>query len=159
VGSPDANGVPAKSIGSTVASVSPGDPDTPADEADVHLRVNITDVRRRSDLADYTGQLQASLPIRITDRDNPPTAGGSPVGTAADGTFAYTVPCASTLDTTIGSTCAVTTSADAVTPGVIKEGMRAMWQLGQVQVFDGGPDGLAATTPNTLFAVQGIFVP
>jgi glucose/arabinose dehydrogenase len=159
VGSPDANGAAANSIGSMVASVLLGNPGTPADEADVTLRVNITDVRRRSNLADYTGQLQASLPIRITDKDNPPPVGESPAGTAADGTFAYTVPCARTLDTTIGSTCAVTTSADAVTPGVIKEGMRAMWQLGQAQVFDGGPDGLAATTPNTLFAVQGIFVP
>ena len=39
---------------------SPAIPDTPADEADVALRVSITDVRRRSELADYTGQLQAS---------------------------------------------------------------------------------------------------
>ena len=40
------------------------------------------------------------------------------------------------------------------------EGKRAIWQLGQVQVFDGGPDGTAATpSGNTLFAVQGVFVP
>ena len=53
----------------------------------------------------------------------------------------------------------MTTSADAVNPGVIKESMRSVWQLGQVQVFDGGSDGVASTTPNTLFAVQGVFVP
>jgi len=33
-------------------------------------------------------------------------------------------------------------------------------QIDQLQVFDGGPDGLAVTTAgNTLFAVQGIFAP
>jgi len=46
-----------------------------------------------------------------------------------------------------------------VLPGVIKETRRSNWQLGQVQVFDGGADGVVSTTPNTLFAVQGIFVP
>ena len=34
-----------------------------------------------------------------------------------------------------------------------------MWQLGKVEVFDGGSDGNAATTPNTLFVTQGVFVP
>ena len=34
-----------------------------------------------------------------------------------------------------------------------------MWELGQVQVADGGADGDAATEPNTIFAVQGVFVP
>ena len=159
VGTPDANANAANSAGHVRFATVVGDPGTPADEADVTLRVELTDVRRRSDLADYTGQLQASAAIRITDRDNPPPAGGSPAATAQDGTFAWTVPCAATAATTVGATCSGVTSADAVTPGVIKEGMRAIWQLGQVQVFDGGPDGQAATTPNTLFAVQGLFVP
>ena len=40
------------------------------------------------------------------------------------------------------------------------EGDRAIWQLGQVQLFDGGVDGDAETAAdNTLFATQGIFVP
>ena len=159
VGTPDANGNAANSSGLVRFEALIGNPGTPADEADVALRVDLNDVRRRSDLADYTGQLQASVPIRITDRDNPPPAGGSPAGTAQDGTFSWTVPCAPTADPTVGSTCSVMTSADAVTPGVIKEGMRAIWQLGAVQVFDGGADGQASTTPNTLFATQGIFVP
>ena len=41
----------------------------------------------------------------------------------------------------------------------VKETMRTIWQLGQVRVNDGGADGLVSTTPNTLFAVQGVFVP
>ena len=44
-------------------------------------------------------------------------------------------------------------------PGVVKEIRRANWQIGQVQVFDGGADGVVSTNPNTLFAVQGVFVP
>ena len=39
------------------------------------------------------------------------------------------------------------------------EGKRSIWEMGQVQVDDGGPDGVAATQPNTLFARQGVFVP
>ena len=57
----------------------------------------------------------------------------------------------------MGSTCAVTTTADAVAArATIKEGRRAIWQLGQVRVNDGGADGVASTTPNTPFAVQGV---
>ena len=71
----------------------------------------------------------------------------------------FTVPCTATPDPSIGATCSITTTVEAVTPGAVKEGMRANWQLGQIEVFDGGPDGDADTTPNTLFAKQGIFVP
>ena len=71
-----------------------------------------------------------------------------------------TVPCTATGDTTVGSTCSLTTTADAVVgAGAVKESRRSIWQLGQVQVNDGGADGVVSTTPNTLFAVQGVFVP
>jgi len=46
----------------------------------------------------------------------------------------------------------VNTTADAVTPGAIVESQRSVWELGQVQVYDGGADGLAATEPNGVFA-------
>ena len=40
------------------------------------------------------------------------------------------------------------------------EGNRALWQLDQVKVYDGGADGDADTTgDNTLFAVQGVLIP
>ena len=59
-----------------------------------------------------------------------------------------------------GGTCSAATTADAVAPGVVLEGMRAVWQLGQGRVFDGGADGDADTADdNTLFAVQGVFAP
>jgi len=158
VGTPDANGQPAKSSGHVAFVAQPGDPGTPADEADVTLRASLTDVRRRSDLADYTGQLQASVPLQLTDRQN----GASPNdhGTTAGFTWAWTVPCAATPDTTVGSTCSSITSADAVLPGTVVEGKRAVWEMGTVAVYDGGPDGLASTPAgNSVFAVQGVFVP
>ena len=44
--------------------------------------------------------------------------------------------------------------------GAVPEDERAIWQIGDLEVYDGGSDGLAATTlDNTLFAVQGLFVP
>jgi hypothetical protein len=80
--------------------------------------------------------------------------------TVQDTPFKVTVPCAATADTTVGSTCSVNTTADAVAgAGAIKEGRRSIWQLGQARVNDGGADGVASTAPNTLFATQGVFVP
>ena len=76
-----------------------------------------------------------------------------------DTEFPVTVPCAASASTTTGSTCAVTTTANTLVPGAASVGKRAVWELGQVKVFDGGPDGLASTQPNTLFADQGVFVP
>ena len=134
----------------------PGNTGTSADEADVSINLSITDVRKKSDLADYTGQLQASFALQLTDTANGPTLADS--ATMAT-TLRYTVPCLATASTTIGSTCSLTTTADAVSPGTVLEGRRAVWELGVVRVLDGGSDGLAATSPNTLFARQGIFVP
>jgi hypothetical protein len=42
---------------------------------------------------------------------------------------------------------------------LVVEGHRTSWQLSQMQVMDGGPDGDVDTADNTLFARQGIFAP
>jgi Tol biopolymer transport system component len=155
-GTADANNRPPKMIGSVRLDAVVGNPATSSDEADVALTVNVTDIRRKTDLGDYTGELRTSLPLRITDRLG---YGNGAVTTQAIA-FAFTVPCTATSDTTVGATCAVSTSADSVVPGAVTEGKRAIWELGQVAVFDGGADGTASTTgDNTLFARQGIFVP
>jgi hypothetical protein len=73
--------------------------------------------------------------------------------------FEFVVPCTGTSDTAVGSDCSTSTTADAVTPGIVPEGSRAVWQLGQVVLADGGTDGVASTEPNGVFAVQGVFVP
>jgi hypothetical protein len=156
VGSPDANGAAANSVGSVRFAVLTGNPATAADEADARVTMSLTDVRRRSDLTDYTGQVQLETTVRVTDRNNGPTE----TGTTQDLPFRVTVPCAGTASTSIGSTCSVNTTMDAVMgAGAITETKRSIWQLGQVRVNDGGPDGVVSTTPNTLFAVQGVFVP
>jgi hypothetical protein len=64
---------------------------------------------------------------------------------------ARTVPCAATADTSIGSTCAASTSANAVMPGSVQTGSRAIWQMGPVQVFDGEASGTAGASDATLF--------
>jgi hypothetical protein len=157
VGTPDANGTGANSTGSVTFTAVAGNAGTPADEADMKILVSLTDVRRKSDLADYTGQLQLLPTLRITDR----LSGSVPVdpATVTDLGYPVTVPCTATTATTVGSTCSVSTTADAVTPGLMVENRRTILEIGQVKVFDGGADGLAATPGNTLFASEGVFVP
>jgi glucose/arabinose dehydrogenase/PKD repeat protein len=157
VGSPDANGQTARSIGYLRMIVQPGDPATPADEADVRLLASLSDVYVQDPApTDYLGELQASVPIQITDRQN--GSSGADAATVSSFPLTMTMPCSATA-TAGGSTCSVSTTADALTPGAVVEGMRSIWEAGQVQVFDGGSDGLASTAPNTLFATQGLFVP
>lgn len=156
VGSPDANGAAANSVGSvtlrTLVGASGG-----ADDADVQLVSSISDVRSKTGLSDYTGELQVQLPLRITDRHNGPATNETGTGHA---TFNFTVPCTATGSGTVGSTCSTTTTADAVMPGVVLETKRSIWQIDKIQVFDGGPDGVASTAAgNTLFATQAVFVP
>jgi hypothetical protein len=157
VGTPDSNGLPVKSVGSVSLRSVVGDSSTPANEADVKLSLFVSDVRRKSDLAAYTGQVQVNLALRVTDRLN----GAAPVdpGTLQDVPFSYTGACAPTADTTIGSTCSVATTANAVLPGVVTEGDRTVWEVGTVELYDGGSDADVSTGPNTLFERQGIFVP
>ena len=157
MGTPDANGRAASSTGSVKMSVLAGNSLTSEDEADVRLSADVTDVRRASDLADYDGELEVRANLRLTDRLN--GSGLTESTTLKDVPFEFTVPCTVTEATGIGSECSIATTADAVTPGIIDEGARAVFQLGQVTVADGGPDGEAATEPNGVFAVQGIFVP
>jgi hypothetical protein len=160
VGTPDSNGQPAKAIGKVVYTVHPGDPSTPADDADVAVDVKVSDVRKRADLSDYQGELSLVTATRITDKDNTPDPSGAGPATVQDASLAVTVPCSATADSTVGATCATSTTVDAVVPGMVKEGRRSTWELGRLSLYDGGPDGIASTTgDNTLFMTQGVFVP
>jgi hypothetical protein len=157
IGTPDVNGAQANADGYVKVTALVGNTATSADEADARFDVSARDVRRNTTgLPDYTGQLQLDASIRVVDRNNGP----SEVGTMQDTPFRITVPCASTAATTVGSTCSVSTTADAVIgAGTIREGQRTIWQLGQIRLNDGGPDGVASTTPNSPFMVQGVAVP
>jgi Tol biopolymer transport system component len=129
----------------------------PGDQADVKLDADFSDVRTVTDLTDYFGELNVTLPLRITDRLN--GAASNAPGTVSDTSLSFAVPCSGDLDTSVGSSCVVSTTAEAVIPGVVPESKRSVWGLGQVEVFDGGADGVASTPDNTLFAVQGLFAP
>jgi hypothetical protein len=70
------------------------------------------------------------------------------------------VPCVATPPSNLGSDCGASTSADAVLPGLVREGDRSIWEFDNVRVYDGGADGIASTlADNTLFATQGVFIP
>src|SRR4029453_7416585 len=83
VGTPDANGAPAKMIGSLRIDALAGNPAPVANEAEAKVTFNVTDVRCNAgdtrsvcpyDNAqagrDYTGQLRIRLPLRLTDPYN-----------------------------------------------------------------------------------------
>ena len=128
------------------------------DQSDIGMQASITDVRKKSDLSDYTGGLRPRSSFRITDQDN--GTGDERSATVQDLSFAFTIPCSTTASGTVGSTCSIGTTYESIYPGTVKELKRAIWALDQIQVFDGGADGNAATSAdNTLFAVQGVFIP
>ena len=160
VGTGDSNGQPAKSVSKVKYGVKVGDPMTPADEADVRIQATVNDVRNRSDLTDYTGEIEVGPMVRITDHWNAPAPGGGPdPATMVDIPFPIVFSCAATADPAIGSTCDVDTTLDTVVPNAVPERKRAVWELNQVQVRDGGGDGQLNTEPNNLFMVEGLFVP
>jgi hypothetical protein len=166
VGTPDANGALPKSTGFVRFDVFYCPQCASPINEDLRIGVQLTDVRLKN-LADYAGELQASVGVRLTDHYNsvtgapPPACSGTMTcpATVQDIVFPFAVPCTPTADDTVGSTCDVDTSATALIPGVIRMGSRATWELGQVHVFDGGADGKADTPDNTLFEVQGVFLP
>ena len=136
-GTPDANGQGANLVGKVRLAVRPGDPATPADEADVIFIVELSDVRESPTLADYTGELEADVGLRITDTLNGPGTDAE-AGTLTDQGLRATVPCAGTVSAQVGSTCELSTTLDALVPGVAVERARAIWEMDQVTVKDGG---------------------
>jgi hypothetical protein len=165
VGTPDANGFTANSQGFAKLDVLLGNPSTEADEADVALTVSITDVRNHPTGSDYTGRVGVVSNLQITDNAN---SGERPdPGTVQTTPLQFPVQCAATGDTTIGGTCSLATTLDALLPGAVQERQRAIWELGQIQVRDAGPNGTgyAACPPTcgdgdeTVFMRQGVFIP
>ena len=150
IGTPDANGAPAKAVSHVRVGVYVGDPGTPADEADVQLRGSINDVRNLSDLTDYTGDVNVRFTARITDKSNTGGPGGPGAATMQDFMHTQSVPCTPTPDTTVGSSCDFETTVEALVPGALTEGKRAIWQLDAIEVRDGG---------GGRFLRQGVFVP
>jgi len=161
VGTFDANGAPVKSVSRVTFGVLAGKPSIPGDDADVRLSAFIDDVRLASDLSDYTGQLEARVGLRITDKDNTPNhGGGTGAGTMSDTTFSFMIPCAATADTTIGGECTVATTAEALVPGLVKESRRTIWEVQAAEPFPRGAESVEILDADgNAFMRQGIFIP
>jgi hypothetical protein len=162
VGTLDANGAPPNSNGFVRLDVFFCPQCASPINEDLFITTRITDVRRLDNLEDYLGELEGKLTLRLTDHFNATetcTGTYSCAATVVDVELPHVVPCTATSAGDVGSTCEVQTSANALLPGIVRMGLRATWELDQVQVFDGGADGQAETPGNTLFAVQGVFLP
>jgi hypothetical protein len=170
VGTPENNAAPDNSVGNVKLTAQQGVPGPP-DDSDILMVGSVTDVRciggtstcgnaNLTDGADYTGQLQGNVTVRMSDHWNSVAAGGgAESATMVDIPFPMPFNCVNTVDNDIGGLCSLDTSVNAVVPGGVRDGKRGVWELGQVNVSDGGPDGSTSTTPNFPFLRQGVFVP
>jgi hypothetical protein len=172
VGTPDANGATANSIGFVKITPYPGIPGPPEDSGAI-IQMSTSDVRCQVVNApptctppnaqaggDYVGEVQLDLELRITDKWNASgPGGGSNPATVEDISYPITGNCTSTSDIQRGSSCSIATDANAVVPGSILDTKRTVWAFDQVRVFDGGPDGDVDTANNSVFEVQGLFIP
>jgi hypothetical protein len=163
-GTSDANGAPANLTGFMRLRVSVDDVALSASVTDVRCKAIITACAGSNFVSgpDYTGELRLQATVRATDKLNSPapTPSGQGAGTVQDAVFGPSIPCSPTADTNIGSACSISTTVNALIPGLVVAGARSNWEFGQVQVDDGGPDGDGDTAgDNTPFLAQGIFVP
>jgi hypothetical protein len=150
IGTPDANRKHARFVGALQFSVFGCQSCESPVDADVRITAFLTDVRNRADLSDYTGDLQGRLSLRITDSANvSSTTEPTEAGTVEDFGFEFPILCAATASDG-GSECAINTSANAVQPGSVSDGDRAVWGLGPATVLDEN---------GNVFASQGLFVP
>jgi TolB protein len=160
IGTPDANGRLAQSVGRVDLNSILGDPDTPQNEADLYIFFKVTDVWRSPDNpgSDYLGDVEVRLPLRITDRRN--EGGPDASATTSDFDLRATTTCAGTSSKTIGATCGVVTSANSLYPGAVTESNRTIWEIGRIDVRDYGPDSyINRVTDNRVLFTQGVFVP
>src|SRR4051794_327832 len=123
VGTPDANGAGANSTAFILLTVIVGAPGPP-DDSDVKIDSVGTDIRCKpatnaavcnsanaADGPDYSGQLQGTATIRISDHFN--GASGTDPATVSDLPFPVTTNCANTASTAVGADCVAHTSANA----------------------------------------------
>jgi hypothetical protein len=168
LGTPDSNGNPAQSSGSFYWMVYPGAPGPPTDNVHV-FDASISDVRCRATGpgcaapgADYAGSVELRVSSQISDHNNNVDPGGGiDPATVQPFDFGFTVPCTTTSDPAIGSMCSQHIHyLENIIPGGIPDSRRTVWELGQFQIWDGGADADGSTGgDNTLFGVQGVFVP
>jgi hypothetical protein len=130
------------------------------DQADVTVRASLSDVQTAAG-ADYDpnpGGADATLATRLRFTDRANGASGTDPGTAGEFDFLVPVDCTATA-ASVGSTCALDTTADAVTPGIIKENKATVIQTFRFRLNDSGANGIRGDGDDKQFAMQGVFVP
>jgi hypothetical protein len=143
------------------------------DQQDVKIDATISDVRCIGTSGGcsaaggtYSGKLLLTTTLRLTDQLSGPSI--AEPATVADTPLQVGMQCSA-------GTCNISTSADSVIPGIAQEGKRAIWQLSDIKVLDGGSDGNLVTAPapesgvcppacagngsETVFLQQGLFAP
>ena len=93
VGTPDANGFPARSTGSARFTVLRGEPTTPANEADVRIEVSITDVLDRTAGRGLLRRQTCRAVIDAAITDRPSNAPASDSATATGSRSPVDMPC------------------------------------------------------------------
>jgi hypothetical protein len=153
--------------------------DSSACAPDFTIRVQVTDVRAgsptgpdydpagQSDLTavetlpDYSGPATSGRGAQITDLSNALDT-GTPYDRAATVTpLSFPVPlsCTPTASAALGSSCNAQTTANTLVPGSAQAGKRAIWELGQLELLDQGPNGAAGDSDDRVFETEGVFVP
>jgi hypothetical protein len=134
---------------------------------DIAITGTVKDVRCKNSLSggcpgglgeDYFGELELRWRVKIITHQSGGTI------TTVYSPYSVAVACAGTAESTpgppndVGSTCAVSTTANAVVPGQVSPGQRMIYRVSTLRVYDGGLDALAYPNgDNTLFWVWGIF--
>jgi hypothetical protein len=163
IGTPDANGAAANSVGSFRLDAITGDARITFSVSDVRCtpvtNAAVCQSANAADGPDYTGDLQLSTSYRITDHDN--YSQGSSVkepATVQDLPLDSLLPisCQSTIDTTVGANCQATSTFNSVIPGAIAQGDRTILELGRIVVSNRGASG---HENGFLFLTGGLFVP
>jgi len=154
-------------VGSWWIGVQVGVPGPP-DDTGVPMVTSVSDVRCQAAAAgctgagaDYSGELEMRVAARLSDHWNALSAGGgSDPATVVDFDLTFPMVCGATSDPAIGSNCTANADLAFFHPGIAKDAKRAIWELRQVRVLDGGADGDASTDDGAqTFLTQGIFVP
>jgi len=111
--------------------------------------------------------------IRVTDHYN--CDPGAPAGdanacpanattsnraaTMVDILFPVPVDCLGTASATVGSTCGVNTTSNALVPGSVIAGKQSVIEVGEIVAIDSGPNGARGDSDDQVLATQGIYLP
>ena len=174
LGTPDANGAVANSVSSALLRTITGDPPDRGRRGGrrhrhrPHRRALLADKHRMSLRPGLRLHRQAACDNDPEDHRQAQRRPQSEDGTTADTRLEIPFECAGTAGVGIGAHCAINSTMDALLPGAVVEGKRAIWQFGAIAVEDAGPNGTGygAGCPSacgdgdeTVFLRQGIFVP